>query len=260
MLNEAFEILASKVEKELNSQGFVRQSNSSNTNELTAIYTSENVAYSIVYDVDKKSFTLSNCQMTDKGPTNEWKKNSTWIFDAETQSKSDVNDIAGDFIDILTSSNAVKRAKQKKVKSDDEGNADPLFLAKRFVTVFPELKQEIKEETETYDTFRGVTFTRENILPKINNYLAGCNQYEVDKLVNILNTQYKNGDLDTRAIITMVILNSIEEKYFEKLQKEMSEDLKKSWEGAKYFKDKKVKPEKIKKDKAKARNYNAGRL
>ena len=45
---------------------------------------------------------------------------------------------------------AIKRAKQvkQKKKKDDDGTADPKFLAKRFVTYFPELREEIKNEED----------------------------------------------------------------------------------------------------------------
>ena len=60
---------------------------------------------------------------------------------------------------------------------------------------------------------------------------------------------YDNGNLDTRACITIVILNSVcdcSEKAIEKLQKNLSEDLNHAWKAAKKYKGKKVKPEKRK--------------
>lgn len=251
MLDKAFELIASKVEKTLSSQGFTRQKvTSDNDNELTALYVSENTAYSVVYYKDKTYVVLSSCPMTEDGPSNKWKKASTWIFDPETHNMSDAESIARDFCEILTSASVIKRAKQqKKIKKEDEGNADPMFLAKRFVALFPELRAEIKEESETYFPFRGVMFTRDKLLPKISAFLPRATQQEIDKVSSILSTQYKNGDMDTRSIITIVILNGVDPQYEEALKKEMSEDLKKAWDGAKRFKNKKVKPEKPKKKK-----------
>ena len=251
MINKAFELITSKVGAALSEQGFARQKvEAGSDNELTALYVSDTTAYSVVYYKDKMRIQLSSCPMTDDGPSNEWKRNATWMFDPEANDMSDAESIARDFCDSLTSDKAIKRVKQqKKVKKEDEGNADPMFFSKRLVGLFPDLRAEIKEENDTYDMFRGVTFTREKIVPKINMLLARNNQDEIDKLVGILNTQYRNGDMDTRSIITIVILNSVDEKYFEALEKEMSKDLKHAWGGAKHFKGKKVKPEKIKKPK-----------
>jgi hypothetical protein len=58
---------------------------------------------------------------------------------------------------------------------------------------------------------------------------------------------YKSGDLDVRAVITIIILNSIEtEKAENSLRNNINDDLKKAWDAAKKVKNKKVKPEKIK--------------
>ncbi len=261
MLNKAFELITSRVEKTLAQQGFSRQKvTSESENELTALYISENIAYNIIYYKDKMHMVLSSCPMTDEGPSNEWKKNATWIFDPQTHNMDDADSIANDFCETLTSAPAIKRIKQqKKVKKDDEGNADPMFFAKRLVALLPELKAEIKEENENYYPFRGVTFAREKIMPKLDEFLKRATQPEIDKLAGILSAQYRNGNADTRSIITMVILNYIDPQYHEALKKEMSEDLKKSWDAARRFKGKKVKPEKPKKVKKK-RDSDAERL
>ena len=86
----------------------------------------------------------------------------------------------------------VQQAKKKKKKNKDEGSADPEFLAKRFVTFFPELKDEIKEEADNYYPFRGVTFTKEHIVPKVKEYMKNPNKKQVEKLAQLLNRQYNN--------------------------------------------------------------------
>ena len=63
----------------------------------------------------------------------------------------------------------------------------------------------------------------------------------------MISTQYANGDMDTRSIITMVILNSVEEAYIEKFEAVLSEELQKAWKFALKMKGKKVRPEKPKK-------------
>ena len=70
---------------------------------------------------------------------------------------------------------------------------------------------------------------------------------ETNKLANMISTQYSNGDMDTRSIITIVILNSIDEKYAEKFRALLSEELQKAWSYAVKLKGKKVRPEKEKK-------------
>ena len=54
MLNEAFEHISGRVEETLQPQGFTRAKiASANDNELVALFTSENMAYSVIYYKDK---------------------------------------------------------------------------------------------------------------------------------------------------------------------------------------------------------------
>lgn len=252
-MDKEFRIVADKVAKALESQNVVEQKVSNdNSDEKVALFTGESIAYSIVYNFDKKLMSMRSCAMTEEGPDNDWKNMATWMFDPETDGNKEAESIAKDFVDAVSSTNAIKRmktTKAKKKKGDDEGNADPLFLAKRFVALFPDLKDAIKEENEYYYPFRGVTFTKEQIVPRINEYVLKSNKADLEKLGQLLSAQYSNGDADTRSIITIVILNSIEENRWDDMNQYLSEELQKCWKGARKFKGKKVKPEKPKKKK-----------
>ena len=254
-LNEAFKLISDKVGEALAPAGFTQvKADSAKENELVALFVSENVAYSVIYYKDKMHTLLRECPMTDEGPDNDWKTLATWMFDPETDGQKEANSIANDFVAAISAPNAQKRAKQMKKskgkKKDDDGNADPLFLSKRFMTLFPELKDEIKTEEECYNPFRGVTFARESLVPKINNLVKTGNKADLKKLGQILSTQYMNGDIDTRSIITIVILNSLSDEDGEKLNEYLSEDLQKAYKHAKKWRGKEVKPEKEKKQKA----------
>ncbi|MBR3988019.1 MAG: hypothetical protein IKK10_01810 [Clostridia bacterium] len=248
-IKKAFGIITDKLNDTLKGQNFKNEKvESSNPNELVSLFTSDTVAYSVIYYKDKMLCVLRSCTMTDEGPDNEWKTMATWMFNPETDTEKEADSIGNDFVEAVSSSTAVKRAKQtKRKKNSDDGNADPLFLAKRFMVLFPELKEEIKREQDTKEVFRGVYFTRTFIVPRVNELLARGVKSEVNKLSQILSTQYTNGDMDTRSIITIVILNSTDEKYREKLEEKMSDELKKAWKFALKMKGKKVKPEKVKK-------------
>lgn len=251
MLKEAFENIADKVEESLKSRGFTRvKIASTDENELAALYTSESVAYSVIYDSERMHMLLRECPMTDDGPDNEWKTLSTWMFDPDHDTMKEANSIGNDFCDAISAPAAVKRVKQtKKTKKSDEGNADPLFLSKRFLTIYPEMKDEIREEQEGYYPFRGVTFTKEHIVPRVNQTVKEGRAADLKKLGGILNAQYVNGDADTRSIITIVILNGIPASDEAKIEEYLSDDLKKAFKFAKKFRGKTVKPEKEKKKK-----------
>lgn len=253
-LNEAFQLISDKVGEALEQQGFQRvKADSAKANELVALYVSENVAYSVIYYKDKMHTLLRECPMTDEGPDNDWKTLATWMFDPDSDGQKEASSIANDFVDAISAPATQKRQKQTKrskgKKRDDDGNADPLFLSKRFVTLFPELKDEIKAEEEGYDPFRGVTFTRASIVPRVNKLVESGSEAELKKLGAILSAQYLNGDVDTRSIITIVILNSIPAEHDEKINAYLSEDLQKAFKHSKKFRGKTVQPEKEKKQK-----------
>lgn len=245
---KAFELITNKLEKALSSQDIKKESVSSTSEEeFIALFAGTSVAYSVSYDVEDKLMEFTTCGMTEDGPDNEWATLSKWMFDPDTDSDKQAESIANDFVDTVVAPTRTKAIKTAKKKKSDEGNANPLFLAKRFVNVFPELKAEIAEEVNYYDPFRGVTFTKNSIVPKVNQALGSGDKQVISKLGGILTTQYNNGDIDTRSIITIVILNSIDtEAKEEKIMEYLSDDLKKAWTSAKKFKNKQVKPEKRK--------------
>ena len=253
MLNEAFKTISDKVEAALAQQGFQKAKvASANDNELAALFTSENLAYSVVYYKDRMHMILRECPMTDDGPDNDWKTLATWMFDPDRDTLKEANSIGNDFVEAINAPIAVKRVKQTKKsknKKDDEGSADPLFLSKRFVTLFPELKDEIREEEDSYDAFRGVTFTRASIVPRVNALIEKGAAGELKKLGAVLSAQYGNGDMDTRSIITAVILNSIPAEKDAVIEEYLSDDLKKAFKASKKLRGKTIKPEKEKKQK-----------
>ena len=246
---KAFELIAGKVEEELSKTGYTRQKVSADSDkELVALFTSQNLAYSVLYKVEDQQMILRSCPMTDEGPDNEWKTLSTWLFDGYVNDQKDAESIANDFVDGVSNAAAVKRAKQvKQKKKKEDGTADPKFLAKRFVTYFPELKDEIRNEEDCYYPFRGATFAKEHIAPKLPAYISRANRKELEKLAGVFNLQYQNGDADTRSIITIVLLNSLSENDYNTLSEFFDDDLTKAGKAARKYIGKEVKPEKPKK-------------
>ena len=253
MLKEAFKVISDKVEAELEPKGFKKVSAASaDSNEMVALFVSDNMAYSVVYYVDKMHMVMRECGMTDDGPDNDWRTLATWMFDPDNDTLKEANSIGNDFVDVISGDKAIKKqrtAKKTKQKKDDEGNADPIFLSKRLVALFPELKEEIRNEEDCYYPFRSVTFTRASVVPKVNDLIKRGYDADIKKLMTLLSNQYANGDVDTRSIITIVILNSVDPGYDEKIEEYMSEELKKAFASAKKYRGKTVKPEKPKSNK-----------
>lgn len=252
ILNKAFSAITDKVEKALSQQGFTQQNVASDDGEKVAMFTNGSLIYSVIYTEKDNHLVLRSCGMTEEGPDNDWKNMATWLFDPESDTMADAESIGKDFAEMLgdkTQLKKVQQAKKKKKKNKDEGSADPEFLAKRFVTFFPELKDEIKEEADNYYPFRGVTFTREHIVPRVKEYMKNPSKKQVEKLAQLLNRQYNNGDADTRSIVNIVIINSLTDEQYDKLYEHFDEDMQKYSKGGRKYIGKTVKPEKVKKKK-----------
>ena len=81
-IKNAFEYIAGKVEAQLAPAGYTRQKVAADDKqEIVALFTSENVAYSVVYYKEKTHMVLRTCTMTEEGPDNEWKTLATWMLD-----------------------------------------------------------------------------------------------------------------------------------------------------------------------------------
>ena len=248
MINKAFDIVTKKLDSALSSQGYTMQNvPSTDSNEMVKLFTGESAAYSVIYYKDKKHMVMRTCGMTDDGPDNEWKTIGTWMFDPATDKEKEAESIGNDFAENVSAPIFTQAAKQqkKKKKNNEEGSGDPLFFSKRLIAVFPELKDEVKNEEDSYEQFRGVTFVREHIVPKVIALLKDDDTENIDKLSQVLSAQYSYGDIDTRSIITMAVLNAItEDSQKAAIKAEMSDELKKAWKAAEKYRGKKVKPAK----------------
>lgn len=251
MEQKAFDLIAEKVRSTLLEQGFEKGEDVQEEQGRVAIYTSENAAYSVLYETQTKQFHLRTCEMKEDEPDKEWKTISTWAFDPEADSAAYASGIGEDFSETLGGSTRKElvRQQKKKKKKDDDSTSDPQFFYNRLAVIFPELKAEIVQERATYGDVRNATFAKEHVVEKVEQLAANHSNTEpFKKLCGILNDVYENGDMDVRSIITMVLLNGIENpKALQNLSEHFSPDLARVYNKAKGFKGKKVKPEKKKK-------------
>lgn len=244
-----FNIVADGVDEALSAAGFQRQKSDGG---MSAVFIGEDIAYSIVYEEDKKRFNLMECDADDGKASGKWKSVSVWLFDPETDTANEAKSIANDFIETIQGPKQTTaiRAKKKR-KKDDDNNIDPLFFFNRFVGVFPELKAEINEEKDKYGDVRAVAFARENLLPKLNSLCSNSDgDVRIKKVCTLLNDMYISGDIDVRSVITIVVINGFNGVALKRLEPFFNEELQKAAKAALKIKGKKFKPEKKKKHKS----------
>ncbi len=86
---------------------------------------------------------------------------------------------------------------------------DPLFFMNRLVNIFPELKDELNEEKIVYGQVRFATFIKAHVVPRCEDLAQKYpNSDPMKKLCSLLDDMYANGDLDTRSLAAITLLNS----------------------------------------------------
>ncbi|MBQ8133730.1 MAG: hypothetical protein IJ192_04915 [Clostridia bacterium] len=244
-INNAFDIITGRAERILREKGYTRIETEDSEEELTAVYVNEN-AYGIVYTFSNKRIVLKSCAVEDDEPDGKWKILATWLFDPESDTAKEAESIGDDFAETIRGPKQTAAIqKQKKRKKDGENNVDPLFLANRMVTYFPELKDEIAFEKTHYEEFRGITFADEKIAPRFSKMIEQSSGKKLEKVSAGLAALYSAGDLDTKGIITYVLLNSVDDdEKFNALIESFSDADKKIARAARNLRGKKIKAEK----------------
>ena len=233
ILNKSFNVVESKVKNALNKNEFSEQ-----FIESGVIFVSNSVSYKIEFKWEQKKFELSMNKSNKDSLSENWKLLSTWLFDPNENTTADAENIANDFIEtILCNSN--KQIKRASKRNDTDEGLNSMFLMNRFVSIFPDLKDDLKEEKEYYNEFRFVTFTKEKIVPRINNFIStNQSKDKIKKFCNLLNDMYEQGDLDVQSIIMIVILDSISDnKQVELLRNNFNDNLKYEFAHFNYFRD-----------------------
>ncbi|MCI1982812.1 MAG: hypothetical protein LKJ45_06575 [Oscillospiraceae bacterium] len=251
MDQKAFHLVVEKVGAVLQESGFQPAADSPREKDgQSALFIGSQSAYSILYRENRKRFELRTCGLEDGKPDGKWDSVSMWLYDPETDSIEQVQSIIEDFNETIVGPqqiNAVVRTKKKKRK-DDDNNVDPQFFFNRFVSVFPELKDEITAEKAAYSGIRAVSFARSHLLPRLEAlFSAGAEKDLITKTCGLLSSMYVSGDMDVRSVITIVLLNGLSDRAIEVIKPLFSEELAKGYKAGLKMKGKKVKPEKRKK-------------
>lgn len=258
MQQKAFTLVSSRLYNVLKPRGFVKEQGK---NDLEIIFkNNNNMAYKLAFDTQNNRYDLSSAISSDIANDYQWKSMSTWLFDPQIDTMKSAENIADDFVQTLArhrKNNAIKKGKKKK--KDEDNYVDAAFLVNRLVSFFPELRDDIANEKETYQTLRCVTFTKEKIVPKINQVVANnWDSATASKLFKLLSDLYNEANLDARGIITFVILNSIDDKQqVNTIEKYLSDDLRKTWTESRKLKGKNIKPERKKKKSLMSRALDA---
>ena len=98
------------------------------------------------------------------------------------------------------------------------------------MNIFPELREPLNQEKITYGQVRYVTFVKAHAVSLCKDLaLKYPNSDPMRKLCALLDDMYKNGDLDTRSIVTISLLNSLSDSAFQVFTQTRFSPTTKSW-------------------------------
>ncbi len=248
----AFAFLRDGLAEELEKQGFGKPEPLEWDDGQAVMFATEEVAYALHYNRKEHRFELCSVTLPAPEKAEDWRRLSVWLFDEASGERSDAESILNDFLEVIRGPKRVALVQQQKRRrgKDDERNVDPMFFVNRLVNIFPELKSALNEEKIVYGQVRFVTFVKAKVVPLCQDLAVKYPDSEpCKKLCALLDDMYKNGGLDLRSLITVSLLNSMSDEAFASLEARVGEELQKDIKYTRRLKDKKIKPEKPKKQK-----------
>ncbi len=181
-----FEVVLGKVREYVAPLGFEEKENS--------CFAKEDLCFTVVYDEASKTFNLLCKEGEDE------KKISAWLFD-ESHRKKDAEVIGEDFCDCIRSKLGIKKerpattadiALPKSGKKDGAMTMDQ--FTQRFLAVYPQYKDDYKENVAANGGFLPVEFYRTRGAEKLRELAEGGNKKQLDKMLSMLNEFYCQGD------------------------------------------------------------------
>lgn len=250
---DAFSFLQNGLYEELAKQGFGAAEETEYEAGRAVMFSTAEVAYCLRYDEKNQRFQLCSATLPLPEDKDGWRSLSTWLFDQETGEHSDADSILNDFLEVIRGPKRVALVQQKRKRGkDDERNVDPMFFVNRLVNIFPELKEDLNEEKIMYGQVRFAAFLREKVAPQAEDLVLRYPDSEpCKKFCALLDDMYANGDMDLRSLMTITLLNTMNDEAFASLFDRVGEDLRKDLKYTRKLKGKKIKPEKKKQSKKK---------
>jgi hypothetical protein len=166
----------------------------------------------------------------------ECKQLSLWLLDANVHDEKDVKSVANDFSDTMDKTFAKAKSRDiseiklphsisKNQAKSGVASYDAQTLANRFVMIYPEYKDDLKQNLLDYGEFLAVDFAEKYIVPKMLEVLNDGTEQEQKKLFMMFNDIYEDGLNEVQDLIAVVIMSRMDnnEKYLEIADRYMSD-------------------------------------
>lgn len=229
-ISEVFRLIEKQLEKTNTELGFSK----SGSEESSVSFSGDKGIYRIVYDA-QTSIMAFECAY-DNSDDAQFNTISRSLFDAETYDERDAKSLANEINDEITSLFNVKKQvnldKVKMPKAVSRTKAkngivsyDTDSLANRFGTLYPDMKDAIKENIAKYGEFLPETFFMEVGTARVMDIIANGSDADCKKLFRMLNEIYEDGINEVQDIIGVTILGEMKNdpKLMETADKYMSD-------------------------------------
>lgn len=229
-ISEVFRLIEKQLEKTNTELGFSK----AGSEESSISFSGDKGIYRIVYDA-QTSIMAFECAY-DNSDDAQFNTISRSLFDAETYDERDAKSLANEINDEITSLFNVKKQvnldKVKMPKAVSRTKAkngivsyDTDSLANRFGTLYPDMKDAIKENIAKYGEFLPETFFIEVGTARVMDIIANGSDADCKKLFRMLNEIYEDGINEVQDIIGVTILGEMKNdpKLMETADKYMSD-------------------------------------
>lgn len=229
-ISEVFRLIEKQLDKTNTELGFSKSS----SEESSISFSGDKGIYRIVYDA-QTSIMAFECAY-DNSDDAQFNTISRSLFDAETYDERDAKSLANEINDEITSLFNVKKQvnldKVKMPKAVSRTKAkngivsyDTDSLANRFGTLYPDMKDAIKENIAKYGEFLPETFFMEVGTARVMDIIANGSDADCKKLFRMLNEIYEDGINEVQDIIGVTILGEMKNdpKLMETADKYMSD-------------------------------------
>lgn len=144
---------------------------------------------------------------------------TTYLFVLEEYGEKDLKSLVNEVSEYMTDTYLVKKKDIVKTKAPATVSKaaarsgamayDPVTLATKFAGMFPELKDEIKININTYGEFLCEDFFVNHANKYIMDAIRSNNPQQLKKVFNILGEVYEDGTNEVQSLIAVTILGEI---------------------------------------------------
>lgn len=230
-ISEVFKIVEKNLDDINTELGFAVKSSDNDS----LVFSGEKGVYRLVFD-SSNSIMSFECAYDTEAQEPEFNTLSRSLFDPVSYNEKDAKSLSNEIRDELTSLFMAKKKvnldKVKMPKAVSRTKAkngiisyDTDSLANRFGTLYPDMKDAVKENIAKYGEFLPETFFTEIGTERVMDVIANGGEAEVKKLFKMLNEVYEDGTNEVQDIIGVTILGEMKNdpKLMEVADKYMSE-------------------------------------